>query len=98
MDNVPTIPALPELPTTGIARTAVNGTPYMLKAVTVENDTIRVFDTAQMTAYGQQCYAAGVQAERERAARVCEQIYVEEQKEAECYGFARECAAAIRKG
>jgi hypothetical protein len=70
MDNVPTIPALPELPTTGIARTAVNGTPYMLKAVTVENDTIRVFDTAQMTAYGQQCYAAGVQDGKELAVRV----------------------------
>lgn len=39
---------------------------------------------------------SAVQMERERCAKLCDAIYAEEQKEPECYGFAKECAAAIR--
>lgn len=33
---------------------------------------------------------------REECAKVCDGIYAEERQEPECYGFASECAAAIR--
>jgi hypothetical protein len=60
---------------------------------------------AEMTAYGRQCYAAGVEAGREAAAKVCEEIHAnEEHKPNEGLPtldvvryWALRCAAAIRK-
>ena len=45
-----------------------------------------------LRAWGRQCYEAALEA----AAVKCDAVYTDEQKEAECYGFARDCAAAIR--
>ncbi len=53
-----------------------------------------------MHSYGLQCYAVGVQAERERCAKLCEawiSLEYDPERGHEETG-ARECAAAIRRG
>jgi hypothetical protein len=53
-----------------------------------------LFSADQMREYA----LLAVQQERERCARICDAVYADEQDEPVCYGFAKECAAAIRKG
>jgi hypothetical protein len=54
------------------------------------------YSADQLRAYGQACASAATLAERERCARLCDSVYAEERGEPVCYGFAKDCADAIR--
>ena len=80
---------LPPLPEVDTASMAWDG-----RSVDYINGYENGFESAQEK---MQDYALlAVAQERERNAKLCDAIYIEEQGEPVCYGFAKECAAAIR--